>query len=155
VAVLVEVMTDNRNRTAQEVRHTFTKFGGNMGDPGSVGWMFHRRGLIVLEKSAAPDEDALLEILLEAGAEDLRDSGDQWEIVTPPEALVAVRKTLEEAGVPLLSAELTMLPQTGVPIGRDKAESVLRLVESLEDLEDVQNVYSNFDIPEELLAETG
>ena len=144
VAVLVEVMTDNRNRTAQEVRHTFTKFGGNMGDPGSVGWMFHRRGFIVLEKSAAPDEDALL-----------RDSGAQWEIVTPPEALVAVRKTLEEAGVPFLSAELTMLPQTGVPIGRDKAESVLRLVESLEDLEDVQNVYSNFDIPEELLAETG
>jgi YebC/PmpR family DNA-binding regulatory protein len=155
VAVLVEAMTDNRNRTSQEVRHTFTKFGGNMGDPGSVGWMFHRRGFIVLEKSAAPSEDALLEAILDAGAEDLRDSGDQWEIVTPAEALVAVRKALEEAGIPFVSAELTMLPQTGVPIGRDKAESVLRLVESLEDLEDVQNVYSNFDIPEEVLAETG
>jgi YebC/PmpR family DNA-binding regulatory protein len=155
VAVLVEVLTDNRNRTAQEVRHTFTKFGGNMGDPGSVNWMFHRRGFIVLEKSAAPDEDALLEIILDAGAEDLRESGAQWEIITPAETLVAVRKTLEEAGVPFLSAELTMLPQTGVPIGKDKAESVLRLVESLEDLEDVQNVFSNFDIPEELLAETG
>jgi YebC/PmpR family DNA-binding regulatory protein len=155
VAVLVEAMTDNRNRTSQEVRHTFTKYGGNMGDPGSVGWMFHRRGFIVVEKTAAPDEDALLEIILEAGAEDLRDSGAQWEIVTPAEALVEVRKRLEEAGVPFVSAELTMLPQTGVPIGRDKAESVLRLVESLEDLEDVQNVYSNFDIPEELLVETG
>jgi YebC/PmpR family DNA-binding regulatory protein len=155
VAVLVEAMTDNRNRTSQEVRHTFTKFGGNLGDPGSVGWMFHRRGFIVVEKSAAPGEDALLEVILDAGAEDLRDSGDQWEIVTPAESLVAVRKALEEAGIPFVSAELTMLPQTGVPIGRDKAESVLRLVESLEDLEDVQNVYSNFDIPEEVLAETG
>jgi YebC/PmpR family DNA-binding regulatory protein len=155
VAVLVEVMTDNRNRTGQEVRHTFTKYGGNMGDPGSVGWMFQRKGFIVVEKSAASDEDALLEIILDAGAEDLRDSGGQWEIVTPPETLVGVRKKLEEAGIPSVSAELTMLPQTGVPIGRDKAESVLRLVESLEDLEDVQNVYSNFDIPEEVLAETG
>lgn len=155
VAVLVEAMTDNRNRTGQEVRHTFAKFGGNMGDPGSVGWMFQRRGFIVVEKTAAPDEDRLLETILDAGAEDLRDSGGQWEIVTPPEALGAVRKVLEEAGIPFVSAELTMLPQTGVPIGRDKAESVLRLVESLEDLEDVQNVYSNFDIPEELLAETG
>ena len=155
VAMLVEAMTDNRNRTGQEIRHTFTKFGGNMGDPGSVGWMFHRRGFIVVEKAAAPTEDELLEVILDAGAEDLRDSGDQWEIVTPSESLVAVRKTLEEAGIPFVSAELTMLPQTGVPIGRDKAESVLRLVESLEDLEDVQNVYSNFDIPEEVLAETG
>jgi YebC/PmpR family DNA-binding regulatory protein len=155
VAVLVEAVTDNRNRTGQEVRHTFTKFGGNMGDPGSVGWMFNRRGFIVLDKAFAPDEDSLLETILDAGAEDLRDSGAQWEIVTPPDALVAVRRTLEEAGIQFVSAELTMLPQTAVPIGRDKAESVLRMVEGLEDLEDVQNVYSNFDIPEEVLAETG
>ncbi len=155
VAILVEAMTDNRNRTGQEVRHTFTRFGGNMGDPGSVGWMFHHRGFIVVEKSAAPSEDALLEVILDAGAEDLRDSGDQWEIVTPVEALGGVRQTLEEAGIPFVSAELTMLPQTGVPIGRGKAESVLRLVESLEDLEDVQSVYSNFDIPDEVLAGTG
>jgi YebC/PmpR family DNA-binding regulatory protein len=153
--MLVEAMTDNRNRTGQEVRHTFTKFGGSLGDPGSVGWMFNRRGFIVVEKSAAPSEDELLEVILDAGAEDLRDSGEQWEIVTPAESLVRVRKTLEEAGIAFVSAELTMLPQTGVPVGRDKAESVLRLVESLEDLEDVQNVYSNFDIPEEVLAETG
>jgi transcriptional/translational regulatory protein YebC/TACO1 len=120
-----------------------------------VGWMFHRRGFIVLDKTVAPDEDALLELILDAGAEDLRDSGGHWEIVTPAVALVGVRRRLEEAGIPFESAELTMLPQTGVPIGRDKAESVLRLVESLEDLEDVQSVYSNFDIPDELLAETG
>ncbi len=126
-----------------------------MGDPGSVAWMFDRKGFVTLERAISPDEDRLLEIVLEAGAEDLRESGDQWEIVTPPDALVAVRKALEEAGVQFLSAELTMLAQTSVPLGKDKAESVLRLIEALEDLEDVQAVHSNFDIPEEILAETG
>jgi YebC/PmpR family DNA-binding regulatory protein len=148
-------MTDNRNRTGQEVRHTFTKMGGNLGDPGSVAWMFDRRGFITVEKTIAPDEERLLEIILEEGAQDLRDSGDQWEIVTEPEALSRVRGALETAGVQVASGELTMLPQTGVPVGRDKAESVLRLIEELEDLDDVQNVYSNFDIPEEILAEAG
>jgi YebC/PmpR family DNA-binding regulatory protein len=155
VAILVDVMTDNRNRTGQEVRHTFTRLAGNLGDPGSVAWMFHRKGFITVEKASAPGEDRLLELILEAGAEDLRDSGEHWEVVTPPEALVSVRKALENEGVNVVSAELTMLPQTGVPIGRDKAESVLRLVEALEDLEDVQAVYSNFDIPEEILAQAG
>jgi YebC/PmpR family DNA-binding regulatory protein len=156
VAILVEVMTDNRNRTGQEIRHTFTRLAGNLGDPGSVAWMFHRKGLIVFDKTAAPDEDRLLELILDAGAaEDLRDSGEQWEVVTPPESLAAVRKALEGEGVGVASAELTMLPQTGIPLGRDKAESVLRLVEALEDLDDVQSVYSNFDIPEEILAQAG
>src|SRR6266536_3188723 len=155
VAVLVEAMTDNRNRTSQEVRHTFTKLGGSLGDPGSVGWMFHRKGFITIEKATAPDEDRLLELILESGAEDLRDSGEQWEVVTQPDALVSVRKALESEGIVVVSAELTMLPQTGVPIGRDKAGSVLRLIEGLEDLEDVQAVYSNFDIPEEILAQAG
>jgi len=155
VAILVEAMTDNRNRTGQEVRHTFSRLGGNLGDPGSVAWMFHRRGFIVVDRSVAPDEDRLMEIVLDAGAEDLRASGEQWEIVTPPESLVAVRRALEEAGVAVASAELTMLPQSAVPVDRGKAESVLRLVEALEDLEDVQAVYSNFDIPEEMLAEAG
>jgi YebC/PmpR family DNA-binding regulatory protein len=155
VAVLVEAMTDNRNRMSQEVRHTFSKMGGNLGDPGSVAWMFNRRGFVVLDRDMAPDEDALLEIVAEAGADDLRPSGDQWEIETPPEALGAVRAALEKAGVPFVSAELTMLSQTAVPVEANKAESVLRLVESLEDLEDVQAVYSNFDIPEEALAEAG
>jgi YebC/PmpR family DNA-binding regulatory protein len=155
VAILVEAMTDNRNRTGQEVRHTFTRLAGNLGDPGSVAWMFHRKGLIVIDKASAPDEDRLLELILDAGAEDLRDSGEQWEVVIPPESLVAVRKALEGEGIAVASAELTMLPQAGIPVGRDKAESVLRLVEALEDLDDVQSVYSNFDIPEEILAQAG
>ena len=155
VALLVEAMTDNRNRTGQEIRHTFTRLAGNLGDPGSVAWMFHRKGLFVIDKASAPDEDRLLELILEAGAEDLRDAGEQWEVVTPPEALAAVRGYLENEGVALVSGELTMLPQGGVPVDRDKAVSVLRLVEALEDLEDVQAVYSNFDIPEEILAQVG
>jgi YebC/PmpR family DNA-binding regulatory protein len=155
VAMLVETVTDNRNRTGQDVRHTFSRMNGTLGDPGSVAWMFHRKGLIVVEKKFALEEDRLLEVILEAGAEDLRDSGPHWEIVTPPDALVSVRKAMEDAGVHFVSAELTMLPSTEVPVNRDKAESVLRLVEALEDLEDVQNVYSNFDIPEQVLAETG
>lgn len=155
VAILVEAVTDNRNRTGQEVRYAFTRLGGNLGDPGSVAWMFQRKGFITVDKAAAPEEDELLEIILEAGAEDLRDSGEQWEVVTPPEALVSVRKALEDAGVAFVSAELTMLPQAGVPVAQDKAQSVIRLVEGLEDLEDVQAVYSNFDIPEEILAQAG
>jgi YebC/PmpR family DNA-binding regulatory protein len=155
VAILVQAMTDNRNRTGQEVRHAFSRLGGNLGDPGSVAWMFDRRGLILLEKEAAPDEDEILEILLEHGADDLRDSGNQWEVVTSPESLVPVRKGLEAAGVPVLSAEPTMLPQTGVPVEGSHAQQVIRLIEQLEDLEDVQAVYSNFDIPEEILAQTG
>jgi YebC/PmpR family DNA-binding regulatory protein len=155
VAIMVQALTDNRNRTGQDVRHTFSRFGGNLGDPGSVAWMFDRRGFIVLDKSVAPEEEQLLEVVVDEGADDLRDSGEQWEVVTVPEALVRVRQALERAGVPFVSAELTMLPQTAVPLGRDKAESVLRLVEALEDLDDVQAVYSNFDIPEEILAEAG
>jgi YebC/PmpR family DNA-binding regulatory protein len=155
VAVMIEAVTDNRNRTGQEVRHTLARLGGNLGDPGSVAWMFQRRGFIVIEKRLAPEEDRLMEIILEAGAEDLRDSDQQWEVITPPESLVAVRRALEEAGVTPVPAELTMLPQSGVPVGADKADAVIRLIEALEDLEDVQAVYSNFDIPEEILARTG
>jgi len=155
VAILVEAMTDNRNRTGQEVRHTFARLGGNLGDPGSVARMFDRRGLIMLDKGVAPDEDQILEVIMEAGADDLRDGGDSWEVLTEPSDLQAVRQALEGAGIQVASSELTMLPQAGVPVERNKAESVLRLFESLEDLEDVQAVYSNFDIPEEILAETG
>ena len=155
VALVVEAVTDNRNRTGQEVRHTLTALGGKLADPGSVAWMFDRRGLVVMEKATAPDEDRLLEIVLEGGADDLRDSGDQWEVVTRPDALAPVRKALEDAGVQVSSAEVTLLPQQDVPVGRDKAESVIRLVEALEDLDDVQAVYSNFDIPEELLVQAG
>ena len=155
VAVMVEAMTDNRNRTGQEVRHAFSKLGGNLGDPGSVAWMFHRRGLVLVDRAAAPEEDRLLEVILDARAEDLRQSGDQWEIETPPEALTTVRRALEEAGIPIVSAELTMLPQTAVPVDGGNVDSVLRLIDALEDLEDVQSVYSNFDIPDDVLAEAG
>ncbi len=155
VALLVETMSDNRNRTGQEIRHTFTRMGGNLGDPGSVAWMFARRGVILVDKSAAPDEDALLEVVLEAGADDLSDAGDQWEIVTGPTLLRDVREALEAAGVPVSAADLTMHPSTTVPLGRDQARAVLRLLEGLEDLDDVQAVYANFDIPEDVLAEVG
>src|SRR2546426_7386483 len=146
VAFLVHALTDNRNRTGQEVRHAFTRTGGSMADPGSVAWQFDRRGLIVLDKSVAPDEDRLIEVIVEAGADDLRDAGEQWEIVTEPESLRATRGALEEAGVQIGSAELTMIPQTDVPVDGERASQVLRLFEALEDLEDVQAVYANFDI---------
>ncbi len=153
VAVLVEVMTDNRNRTGQDIRHTFTRLGGNLGDPGSVAWQFERKGVILVDGDSAPDEDRLLEVALEAGAEDLADDGDQWRITTGPNALAAVRGALEEAGVPLASAELSMVPQATVRVEGGQARQVLNLIEALDDLEDVQAVHSNFDVPDEVLAE--
>jgi YebC/PmpR family DNA-binding regulatory protein len=153
VAMFVETLTDNRNRTAQEVRHAFTRNGGNLGETGSTAWMFQRKGVIQIEKTAAPDEDALLEIALEAGAEDLEDAESTWEIRTDPTALAQVRDALGAAGVPMLSAELTMLPQNTVPVEGGQAKQVIALVEALEELDDVQNVYANFDISESVLAE--
>lgn len=155
VALVVEAVTDNRNRTGQEVRHTLASLGGKLAEPGSVVWMFERKGLIAVDKDRAPDEDRLLEIVLESGAEDMRDAGDQWEILTQPEAFLPVRKALEAASVLVSTAELTMVPQQDVPVAADKAASVLRLVEALEELDDVQAVYANFDIPEEILAQVG
>lgn len=155
VALVIEAVTDNRNRTGQEVRHTLTALGGKLADPGSVAWMFDRKGLVVVDKAAAADEDRLLEIVSEAGADDLRGAGEQWEVVTQPDALRAVRIALEDAGVQVASAEVTLIPQQDVPVGPDKAGSVLRLVEALEDLDDVQAVYANFDIPEEILVQAG
>jgi YebC/PmpR family DNA-binding regulatory protein len=155
VALVIEAVTDNRNRTGQEVRHTLTTLGGKLADPGSVVWLFDRKGLITIDAATAPEEDRLLEIVLDGGAEDLRDAGDQWEVLTPPDTFLAVRKALEDAGVHPSSAEITMLPQQGVPVGTDKASSVLRLVEALEDLDDVQSVYANFDIPDDVLVEAG
>ena len=155
VAMFVETLTDNRNRTAQEVRHAFTRNGGNLGEAGSVAWMFHRKGVIQIEKSAAPDEERLLEIALEAGAEDLNDSESTWEITTDPTAFAGVRDALEAAGVVMLSAELAMVPQNTVPVEGGQAKQVLALLEALEDLDDVQSVSANFDIPEAVMAELG
>ena len=152
VALLIEVLTDNRNRTGQDVRHAFTRGGGNLGEQGSTAWMFSRQGLIVVEKSAAPDEDRLLEVALEAGAQDVRDSESSWDIVTDPSTFRAVGRVLQEAGVEVSSAGLTMLPQTTIPVEGAQARAVLGLIESLEDLDDVQAVYANFDISEALMA---
>jgi YebC/PmpR family DNA-binding regulatory protein len=152
IALFIETLTDNRNRTAQDVRHAFTRNGGNLGETGSTGWMFTRKGVIVVEKSAAPDVERLLELALEAGAEDLNDSESSWEIVTDPAALVAVRGALQAADIETFSAELTMLPQSTIPVDGGEARRVLQLIDALDDLEDVQNVYANFDIPEEVMA---
>jgi YebC/PmpR family DNA-binding regulatory protein len=153
VAILVEAMTDNRNRTGQEVRHTFTRLGGSLGDPGSVAWQFDRKGVILVDKEAAPDEDRLMELILEAGAEDLSDEGDQWRVTTGSTDLQAVRAALDAAGVRVASADLSMIPQAAVPVEGGQARQVLNLIDALDDLEDVQAVHANFDIPDEVLAQ--
>jgi YebC/PmpR family DNA-binding regulatory protein len=152
VALLVEALTDNRNRTGQEIRHAFTRNHGNLGDQGSTAWMFTRKGVIVVDKAVAPDEERILETALEAGAEDVRDAESSWEIVTDPADLRGVAASLQDAAVPVESSELTMLPQTSIPVGGSEARQVLQLIEALEDLDDVQAVFANFDIPEEVMA---
>jgi YebC/PmpR family DNA-binding regulatory protein len=155
VALIVEALTDNRNRTSQDVRYAFTRNGGSLGDPGSTAWMFARKGVVQIEKSPAIDEEKLLEMALDAGAEDVADDGSTWEITTDATALRRVREVIEAAGIPVLSAELTMVPQTQVPVEGARARQVLALLDALEELDDVQNVYANFDIPDEVLAEVG
>ncbi|MDH5313546.1 MAG: YebC/PmpR family DNA-binding transcriptional regulator [Actinomycetota bacterium] len=152
IALYVEALTDNRNRTAQEVRHAFTRNGGNLGETGSTAFMFMRKGVVVVEKSLAPDEERLLELALEAGAEDLGDSESSWEIVCDSAAFGQVRDALQGAGVEVFSAEISMVPQSTIPVDGGEAKHVLNLIEALEELDDVQNVYANFDIPEEVLA---
>jgi YebC/PmpR family DNA-binding regulatory protein len=154
VAVIAEALTDNRNRTSQDLRSYFNKFGGNMSEPNSVKWMFDKRGVIVVEK-AAVDENKLMEIALEAGADDVRDVGDDFEVITEQSAFDAVREAVKAAGVEPLSAEVTMVPQNTVPVDGTDAKQVLRLIEALEDHDDVQAVYANFDIPDSVFAEVG
>jgi YebC/PmpR family DNA-binding regulatory protein len=155
VALFVETLTDNRNRTGQDVRYAFTRNGGSLGDPGSTAWMFTRKGVVQIEKSPAIDEEKLLEMALDAGAEDVADAGSTWEITTDATTLRRVREVIEASGIPMLSAELTMVPQTQVPVDGAQARQVLALLDALEELDDVQNVYANFDIPEEVMAEVG
>lgn len=147
VGMLVQVVTSNRNRAVGEMRHLMSKNGGNMGEAGSVGWMFHRKGDIVVPKEQA-GEDKMLSIVLDAGADDLRDDGSAWEVVTPPEAFEAVRDALVAAGIKPASAELAMVPQNYVKLTGAAAQQMLRLVEALEEHDDVQHVYANFDIDE-------
>ena len=155
VALMVEVLTDNRNRTGQEVKHAFTRLNGNLGASGSTAWMFSRKGVILVDKDPASDEERVLELALEAGADDLRDADGSWEITTDPGSFAAVRDSLREAGIEVSSAELTMVPNSTVAVEGAQARGVLALLEALEDLDDVQNVYANFDIPEDVLAEAG
>ena len=144
VAVLVEVMTDNRNRTVSEVRSIFTKCNGNMGESGCVAWMFDKKGLIIFDKGV--DFDTLFEAALEAGADDVSEADEQYEVVTDPSSFIEVREALESKGFKPQSAEVTMIPQTLVALEGKQAESMLRMMERLEDCDDVQNVYANFDI---------
>ncbi|MBW8826523.1 MAG: YebC/PmpR family DNA-binding transcriptional regulator [Acidobacteria bacterium] len=150
VAVYVEVLTDNRNRTGGDVRSCFSKLGGSLAEPGAVAWQFERKGVVILPKKM--EEDDLMLVVLDAGAEDLIDDGDTWRVVCEPSNLSAVRAALEEAGIAFDSAEVTMQPTTTVELSTaEDAKKVLRLIDALDELDDVQDVYSNFDVPDSIL----
>ena len=151
VAVLVEALTDNRNRTASDVRHVFTKNGGNLGTTGAVAWLFERRGVVLVDADGA-DEDELMLAAAEGGADDLDRDGDVFQVSAPPEALTAVRQAIEAAGFTVQTAELSMIPKTTVEVAEEaSAKKVVRLIEALEENDDVQDVWANFDIPEQVL----
>jgi len=151
VAVLVDIMTDNRNRAASEVRHIFSRNSGNLGEAGCVAWMFNKKGSIVFDKKAIPEEE-LIELALEAGAEDVIDQEDQFEIITSPEDFANVKAAFDDKGLDYELAEITMSPQTTVRIEDPKtAQQLLRLMDALEDADDVQHVYANFDIPDQII----
>jgi len=151
VAVYVECLTDNRNRTGADIRSIFTKNGGSVAEPGSVAWQFERKGVIILSKQSASEDDLML-VALDAGAEDIQDQGDTWQLTSPPTDLGRLRAALEEAGITFDSADLTMLPTQSVPLQSEgDARQVLRVVDALEEHDDVQNVYANFDIPDSVL----
>lgn len=149
VAVMCSILTDNRNRTASDLRHIFTKNGGSLATPGSVAWQFDRRGIINVE-SGAVDEETLMEVALAGGAQDVAEDGDQWQVITDPTDFMAVRWALDDAGIPHASAELTMVPKSTVALDEKVARQVLRLVDQLEENDDVQDVYANYDISEEI-----
>jgi YebC/PmpR family DNA-binding regulatory protein len=151
VAVYVECLTDNRNRTGQEIKNIFVRNGGSLAEPGAVAWQFERKGVILIEKQAAT-EDELMLAALDAGAEDIVDEGDTWRVTTAPTDLHAVRGAIEAASIAFTSADLTMLPSQTVPLTDEAtARSVVRLIDALEEHDDVQAVYSNFDIPDDVL----
>jgi YebC/PmpR family DNA-binding regulatory protein len=152
VAIIVDVMTDNRNRAVSEIRHAFSKNGGNLGESGSVRFLFSKKGLIAVEKSAATEEQ-LMDIVLEHGGEDLRDEGDTWEILTDPASYEAVLAVVKAAGIPTVMNEVTMVASTYTKLEGAPANQMMRLLEVLEDLDDTQNVYSNFDMDAAQLEE--
>jgi YebC/PmpR family DNA-binding regulatory protein len=150
VAVIVQTLTDNRNRTSAEIKNIFSRNGGSFAEPGAVSWQFERKGVVLVDKAA--DEDELTLAAADAGAEDIEDVGDAWHVTTPPTELHAVRTAIEEAGMKVKSSDLTMIPTTSVALEQeDKAKSVLRLMDALEDHDDVEAVYANFDIPDAVL----
>jgi YebC/PmpR family DNA-binding regulatory protein len=151
VAVLVEALTDNRNRTASDVRHTFAKHGGNLGTTGAVAWLFERRGIVLVEGDTV-DEDELFLAAAEGGADDLERDGSVFQVSSAPEALAAVRRAVEDAGFEIQTAELTMIPKTTVEVAEESAaKKLIRLIEALEENDDIQEVSANFDIPEQVL----
>jgi YebC/PmpR family DNA-binding regulatory protein len=158
VAVLIECLTDNRNRAASEVRTAMTRNGGSMADPGSVSYLFSRKGVVVVPKaqeSGETDEDSVLLAVLDAGAEEVRDLGDSFEVISEPGELVAVRTALQDAGIDYDSAEAGFVPSVTVELDEDAAGKVFRLIDALEDCDDVQNVYANYDVSDEVLERVG
>ena len=151
VAIMMDVLTDNKNRTVAEIRHIMGRYNGNLGENGCVAWNFEKKGIILVDASKVSEDD-LLEAALEAGAEDITTEGDTYEVVTAPNDVMDVKEALEVGGMAIQSAELTMLPKNTVDVGDKTAESALKLMDALEDQDDVQNVYSNFDISEEVMA---
>jgi YebC/PmpR family DNA-binding regulatory protein len=150
VAVYIETLSDNRNRTSAEIRTLLTRANGSLGEPGSVAWQFERKGVVVVPRSV--DEDELMTVALDAGADDLTDEGDTWRVTSSASDLPDVRSALEAAGIPLESADVTMLATTSVPLNSaDEARDVLRVIDALDDHDDVQGVYANFDIPDDVL----
>ena len=155
VAILIECLSDNRNRAASEVRVAVTRNGGTMADPGSVGYLFERKGVVILKKEnngKVLTEDSVLDSVLEAGAEDVNDLGDSFEIVSAPTDLVSIKEALKKSNLEYESAETSFLPSVSIPIEGETARGVLELIDAIEDLDDVQNVYGNFDISEEVMA---
>jgi YebC/PmpR family DNA-binding regulatory protein len=150
-AVLVESLSDNKNRTVADIRHAFNKYGGNMGENGCVAWMFHKKGWFSVKKTDA-DEEKLMSVALDAGAEDIRDEDEDYEVVTQPEDFESVKKALDDAGIPYGNSEVTMLPQSYISLTGKAAEQMVKLMEALEDNDDVQKVYTNADIAEDAVG---
>jgi len=153
VAILIEILTDNKNRTSSEIRHIMSKNGGNLGEAGCVSWMFEKKGYIIIEKTKI-DEDTLMSVALDAGTEDMRNDPkeDNYEIITMPENMNNVKAAIEASGIPVSLAEITMLPKSYATLDKKQAEQMIRLIEALEDHDDVQNVYTNFDVSDEVIA---
>ena len=152
VALMIECLSDNRNRAASEVRVAVTRNGGSMADPGSVSYMFNRKGVVLVTKASGITEDKILEHVLDAGAEDVTDLGDSFEIVSEPSDLVAVRTALQNAGIDYESADTPFLPSVSVPLDAEGAAKVFALIDAIEELDDVQNVFGNFDVSDEVMA---